>query len=314
MFYNLLNKLSKLYPINGKREKLAIKFILKNLEEKNVSLDVQWFKNSVPNGKCKLEVDGEKIKCMHASFSSGKIDEKNLVANTIVRQSFESPNISFNPYCKDISLATFYFKTSICIKSSDVKKIIEAEYISGKVKIKKEKFKTANILVGKIRNPKKIIFAHFDTVLSGCIDNSASIALLINLIFEGKDKILKDALIVFSGSEELSFEKPYYWGYGYRIFESEFYEVLKKSKSIIVVDCIGFDYSYISKDEELLKEAFPIKNFNKFFNKIFLLTSISQKNIKYFYSFYHSNLDLSNLVKDYYVQQAKRKILEIINQ
>lgn len=314
MFSKFFTDISKFHPIRGKREMIMVKYISKTLENSNINFELQQFKNSIPTGKCKLDSDFGKIESMPASFKSGKINEKNLISNIIIKQDFEIPNISFNPYCKDFSLVTFYFEPSICVKSVDVKKIIESETISGIVKIRNEKFKTANIIAGDLTKPENIIFTHFDTVLNGSVDNSSSVALLLSLITEKikGNKNLEKSLIIFSGSEELSFEKPFYWGYGYRVFERDYFELLENSKKIIVVDCIGFDKCYVSMNKTLLKEAFPIANLDKFSNKIYLVTSVSMKNIKYFYSFYHSTLDKPKLIKKNYIIQAKRTILKLL--
>lgn len=311
---SILNFLIKQYPIRGKKEKEVIRTISKILEENNIYFEIQKFKNTIPNGKSRLYIDGKEIESIPASFVSGKIEEKNLISNIIIKENFNTPSISYNPYCKDFSLATFYFSPSINIRREDVKKVLDAEVIEGYVKIKKERYKTGNILIGNTKNPKILIFSHYDTVLNGVVDNSTSISTLLDIILSKKtrDKILKEVLIVLSGSTELSYDKPYYWCYGYRVFEKENLDVLIKSKKIFVVDCIGFDKCSIIYNNDLVYEAFTLLNFEKIKNKTYLFTSINNKNLYFFYSFYHSYVDNINLIKDSFVEKTKNLIIKNI--
>ncbi|MEM5829936.1 MAG: hypothetical protein QXL82_00255 [Candidatus Aenigmatarchaeota archaeon] len=310
-FQHAIKELEKFYPIRGKREKLAANFIMSFLEEKGISYEIQKFKNQVPNGKSKLICDGVEIKSLPSSFVSGKIRDKNLIPNILIRENFSEPNIAFNPYSKAISLATFYYVASLTISRNDVQKVLKADEIYGKVKIKKEKFTGYNIIVGNIKTSKRLIFAHYDTVLNGAIDNSSGTAFLLSLITNSK-YLKEENLFLICGSEELSFEKPY-WGYGYRIFEKEFEYLFKEVKEIIVVDCIGFDKPiFIDSDKNLKMEAFPIKNFEKYEKKIVVFSSISENNIKDFYSFYHSYLDTKKLLEKKYIEESFEKFLERI--
>lgn len=152
-----------------------------------------------------------------------------IIEEDVSPENFEIPNINFNPFCKSVSLTSFYFTPSLAISKKDLHFIINVEEIEGKVKIKKEKFISRNLIIGNLENPRFVIFAHYDTIKKGAIDNSSGVAILLSLIKENP-KTLSNTLFVFSGSEELSFEKPIYWGKGYRVFEEEFKEVLKNSK------------------------------------------------------------------------------------
>ncbi|MEM5828391.1 MAG: hypothetical protein QW197_02725 [Candidatus Aenigmatarchaeota archaeon] len=309
-FNELIENLEKFYPIRGKNEKVVFRVLVEFLEKNNISYETQDFINIVPNGKSELVCDGLKIESLPSSFVSGKIGDKNLVSNILIREDFQEPNIAFNPYSREISLATFYSVPSITIRRSDVKRILEAENVRGKVKIKKEKFKSFNIIVGNFKNPKRLIFTHYDTVLNGAVDNSSGTAFLLSLLATFRD-VMKENLFFICGSEELSYDKPY-WGYGYRIAESEFEKFFETSKEIVVVDCIGFDKaSFIEGDSFLKREAFPIKNFEKYENKIKVFSSISSKNIKEFYSFYHSNSDIKELLKEKYVIENFKKFVKL---
>lgn len=307
---SLVKEFSNFYPIRGKNALLIAERIISLLEENSIIFEIQKFTNYIPFGRSKLEVDGREIDSMAASFVSGKIDEKNIISNVISSSNIDDPNISFNPYSKTFSLASFYFVPSINVKRSDVQKIISAETIKGKVKVKKERIKAINIIIGNTKNPTNIIISHYDTVLNGAVDNTSGIVTILDLILHHKEKILEKNLFVLCGSEEFSYEKPIYWGYGYRKFEKEYEDLLSSSRRIFVVDCVGFDKVSINRDISLLYEALPLSNFNKYKNKISLVTSISEKNIKYFFSFYHSNLDIPKLLKEEYINQSKRLLLK----
>jgi len=297
----IIKKLESVSPRKGKNEKKAVKIIKDELS--GIDIYEQKFKNAIPIGKAKLIADGNNIPCEATAFISGKIDEKVLIPSIYISaRFFNFPNINFNPYCKVISLATFYFAPSIAIEKKNVKHILEAEQIEGRVKVKKEKYTSKNLIVGNLENPKFVIFSHYDTVKKGAVDNASGVALLISIIKE-KPELLKENAFIFSGSEELSFDKPIYWGIGYRIFEEEYKAILENCKKIFVVDCIGFDKPILSK--EFLVEALPLKNIEKWEEKMFLLSSKMKK----LWNFYHSDLDKPNVIKKDYLNQAKTLFL-----
>jgi len=297
----IIKKLENVTPRKGKNERKAVKIIKDELS--GIEIYEQKFRNTLPIGEARLEVDGKEIKCEATSFISGKIDEKILIPSIYISaRFFNHPNINFNPYCKLISLATFYFAPSLAIEKKNVKKIIDAEVINGKVMIKKEKYASENIIVGNLKNPKIAIFTHYDSVKKGAVDNSSGVSLLVHMIKERSD-LLKKSVFIFSGSEELSFNNPIYWGKGYRIFEEEYKTLLENCKRIYVVDSLGFDEPIITKD--FLVSALPLKNMEKWKPKIFLLIS----EIKKLWNFYHSDLDKLSVIKKDYLEKAKDTLL-----
>ncbi|MEM0481104.1 MAG: hypothetical protein QXQ14_02910 [Candidatus Aenigmatarchaeota archaeon] len=294
----LIKKFSIFYPIRGKNEEKFLNYLTGEVL-KDISFELQKFKNKIPKGKIKANV---KVNLENSGLKSGKIENKNIV-NSIYYED-NKPNINFNPYCKEISLPSFYNAPSVAIARKDLNKILE-EDVKIKVKVLKERFRSANILIGNLKNPEFLIFSHFDTVLNGAVDNSSGIAVIISLIKEHPE-LLKNNLFILSGSEELSFENPY-WGYGYRVFEKEYEDLIFSSKRILVVDSVGFTISKIFKNREILWLAFPIRNFEKILNKTFLLSSIfSEEKLKEYYTFYHSNLDTVKNLKEEFLLQAKR--------
>lgn len=294
------------YPIKGKRERKFLKYLI-NEVLKDVSLEIQKFKNEIPESKIRSNVD---LKFENSGLVSGKIEEMNIVSS--IHYEGEQPNINFNPYCEDISLPSFYNAPSVAIAKKDLNKLIDVENVKIKVKVKKEKFSSSNILIGNLNNPKNLIFTHFDTVLKGAVDNSSGVSVVISII-KKFPKLLNNNLFILSGSEELSFENPY-WGCCYRIFEKEFLNLIKNSKRIIVVDSLGFLAPKIFQDKKILWLAFPIRNFELIAKKTFILSSIySKEKMKVYYSFFHSNLDSIKNLKERYLLHGLKLLKIFLN-
>ena len=316
MLKSLIKSLERLNPRKGRNEEKTFKLISRLLEKNSIGFEVQKFRNAIPKYKVKSDlkikfipncfVSGKiektniisniqyredyifpNINFIPNCFASGKIEKINIVSNIEYREDYIFPNINFNPYCNGISLATFYYVPSIAISKKDLFKI--PEEIKVKIKVKKENFISRNILVGNLKNPKNIIFTHYDNLLT---------AVLIYYILKNRNA-LKENLFAICGSEELSFEKPY-WCKGYREFELQFLEIMKNSKKLIFVDCIGHKKPKIIKEKEMLREAANLKNFEVLYKKVFLLTSAYSLKDKKFLSVYHSNLDtIKNLKMEY---------------
>ncbi len=297
MLKSLIKSLERLNPRKGRNEEKTFKLISRLLEKNSIGFEVQKFRNAIPKYKVKSDL---KIKFIPNCFASGKIEKINIVSNIEYREDYIFPNINFNPYCNDISLATFYYVPSIVISKKDLLKL--PEEIKVEIKVKKEKFISKNILIGNLKNPKNIIFTHYDTLLNGAIDNSSGTAILIYYILKNGNA-LKENLFAICGSEELSFEKPY-WCKGYREFEKEYFDIMKNSKKLIFVDSIGHKKPKIVKEKEMLKEAANLKNFESLYKKIYVLTSISSLNDKEFLSIYHSNLDTIKNIKEEFLIEA----------
>jgi len=104
------------------------------------------------------------------------------------------------------------------------------EVVKIKINVEREKFRSRNLLAGNLTAPKTIFFTHYDTVLKGTIDN-ASVAVLLYFLINHKSA-LKENLFVFGGSEELSFEEPY-WSKGYRELEKEYVGLMESMESSV---------------------------------------------------------------------------------
>ncbi len=307
------NKLVSFSPRQFKGEDLARKYLLAILKSKKIDYETQKFNVSIPvYTKYFLKADKKDIKCYPTALKSGKIRGKDNVINSII-YSLNAENISninFNPHCQCISLTNFYNEPSLAIASKDLDIILKAKSVEGYVKVKKANHTSYNIFVGNLKNPRTISFAHYDSLFSGAIDNASGVAVCMEAIISSPS-ILEDNLIVFCGAEELSFDKPDYWGHCFRVFEKKYKKLIKNAKKIIVVDCVGSDKSELINNYEILSLYFPVFCLKKIKEKTFALTSVQIDNNK-FMEVYHSDLDDMNQLEEKYLNMAVEKYLEVL--
>lgn len=304
---DIIKDLEKFSPRNNEESlNNASKYIKENLEKVGIDFFDQYFKVSIPfdEGSYILLDNGEKIIGKANSFVSGYFEEKNIYSSQNINQEISIPHINYNQYYDAFSGVIFYDFPVINIKKSDLIKVINSEEIKVYVNVKRKLIKTENILVGNIKNPKNIIFTHFDTIFNGALDNSSGTATLLYGIINNKINI-NENLIVFSGCEELSYDRPYYWGYGYRVFEYEYKEILEKSKKIIVYDMLGHSKPILTKD--YIKEAFPIMS-EYLYEKSILISESNNDWIK----FYHSDADTIDKINEDYIEEGLNLLLKIL--
>lgn len=285
-----INDIAAFSPRQGKNEEKTAQFIIQSLGDLDQDYQEQKFTTEIPVTKKEVLIaDGEEIKCKGCSFIGGKIDNKNNIVSSLISSQplIDHSNINFNPACKGISLSNFYFAPSVAVNSSDLNKIINAKEVQGIVDVASYKHQSSNILVGNTKDPKNILFAHYDSIEKGVIDNASGVGALMYMIFKYR-KVLENSLLVFSGNEELSYDHPIYWGHGFRVFEDKYKSLLNKSKKIFIVDCVGNTEAVINKDKELIDKGFPLKNLDKLKNKIFF----AHGDIDNLMEVYHSDLDI----------------------
>ncbi len=311
LFYSdFIAKLISFSPRQGKGETETLKFILESLSKNNVAYKLEQFKTNIPEIKsASLLVDGQKIKCLGSCFFSGDIKGKNtLISSLTSSQKFlYEANINFNPQCEVISQSNFYFAPSVAIAKADLATLLEANDVSGKVIVNKVKHTSANILVGNRFNPRNIIIAHYDCIATGGTDNASGVAVIFKTLID-KPELLRQNLFVFSGNEELSYDRPIYWGHGFRVFEKKHLDIMKKANKIIVVDCVGNDKTEVSQDEKIIPLAFPIANIKSLRKNIFTLYG----DIDRLMTVYHSEADTIDQLSEKYLIDAERKLIEII--
>jgi len=302
---DIIKDLEKFSPRNNEESlNNTSKYIKQNLEKVGIDFFDQYFSVSIPfdEGSYIILDNGEKIIGKANSFVSGHFEEKNIYSSQNINQEINIPHINYNQYYDAFSGVIFYDFPVINIKKSDLIKVINSEEIKVDVNVKRKLIKTENILVGNKKNPKNIIFTHFDTIFNGALDNSSGTATLLYGIISNKINI-KENLIVFSGCEELSYDRPYYWGYGYRVFEYEYKEILEKSKKIIVYDMFGHSKPTLTKD--YIKEAFPIMSEYLYKKSI----QISESNNDWI-KFYHSDADTIDKINEYYIEEGLKLLLK----
>lgn len=287
----------------------AERYITAELRRNGVPYITSKFMVETPLCTATLSVDDKNIECRGTSFVGGVIDSKSAVLSSTIPSRFnlENPNINFNPYSDSISCVNFYFAPAIAIARKDVPKIVLGKNIKGKVSVKKVQTLVSHILVGNIKNPKNIIFAHYDSILTGALDNASGVAVSLFLAIQQKE-LLKDSLFVFDPCEELSFDKPTYWGYGFRVFEKKFSKLMKGAKKIIPLDCVGNGPVTIDSDPKILYLAFPIKNFEALKKKMITLYS----SLPGLMRVYHSASDKPSILKEKYLLEAAIKLTTLL--
>ncbi len=305
-----IKKLSAIYHRQCKQETRALQYIMRILYEYEILFTKESFETYIPKFiSATLRADGQYIPAIPTSFVSGTITSKyNIISSLISSQRFiEDSNINFNPHCRSISRSNHYFAPSLAVEPKYLKVICDAKKILGKVKVKKIPHTSRNILVGNVKNPQNILFAHYDSIGPGAVDDASGIALFIKVILENP-KTLENTLFVLAGNEELSYDKPLYWGHGYRAFEKKHYKLLKNAKLILAVDCIGNTKPVLYKNEKIVKLGLPLKNLKQWIQKTHMLSCEMDALME----IYHSDVDTWEKIKIRYFDEAFEKLNEIL--
>ncbi len=285
----------------------AARYIEELLRTYRISYVLQPFNVFIPKTlQAELFVDGKPLVCAGTSFVSGRIDTPESVYSSLLDDEalLNKSNINFNPRCRGISISYMYWAPSVAIAPKDVARLAAATSVQGRVVVKKIKQRSQNILVGNLRNPQAIVFCHYDSIGPGAIDNASGSATCIHQILR-RPELLKKNLFVVSGNEELSYDKPKYWGHGYRVFEKKYNQLLTNAKRVIIVDCVGYTPTEIRKDPYVLSLGFPIKRVKAVANKALFITAEFDALMRV----YQSPLDLPHLLKSAYLTESER-ILE----
>jgi len=168
-----------------------------------------------------------------------------------------------------------------------------------------EKHRTNNILVGNLSKQKSILLTHFDAIGPGALDNASGVAVCLKVLIEHPD-FIKDNLVVFSGSEETSQDKPIYWGYGYRQFEQKYSHLLKNCRAIYVVDCIGNGRLHFFQGDYYFRQAVPLKNLKTVKHKTYVLTG----SVKKLFQVYHDVTDTPEKLSQKYLEASYNQLIE----
>lgn len=296
---SFVKELCTFSPRLGQNEQKAAHFIKETLKNNHISFRVEKFHTSYPkNINTYLKVDGEKIKCQPTTFLDGKIKRKFQLINSLV-DSPEGKNLNFNPKSTVLSLAQFYFSPAMAVNKKDIAKIKEAEEIDGSIDVDRTSYLAQNILVGNYEDPLFLVFAHYDCLETGATDNGSGAATMMQLVLENPD-LLSSGLFIFSGNEELSYDRPVYWGRGFRMFEKRHPHFFKNTKQVLVIDCVGNGPARLTKNHHLVTECFPIKNLKVLKDKTFVLCA----DIGKLYNVYHSQGDDPEQLHETKLRQA----------
>lgn len=310
-YLSFIKSLISFSPRQLEGERKAGNFIISILENHNIKYWPDYFFTRVPKiEKAVLKANGKEIPCRGCSFYSGKIKDKDYLISSLIPSRFflDKSNINFNPKCRGISLSNFYSAPALAVSRKVLNCILKAKKIEGEIKVKPIKYKACNILVGNKENPKVICFAHYDSIEKGTVDNASGVAVMMATILS-RLETLKKVLYVFLANEELSYDRPIYWGHSFRVFEDKFYHLLKRADKVLILDCLGNGPTKIYRDKNSIYLAFPIKNREKWQKKIFIISGDRDRLM----SIYHSNLDDLKELKPSYLKEASKLLLSYVS-
>ena len=298
-----IKNFSAIYHRQGKQETKAARYLINLLRQHDVHFHVEPFITYIPKFiSAILTADGKKIPATANSLVSGKITGKYNMASSLIpsrRFTKEANLITFNPYCHARSQANYYYVPSVTVEPKYLKYIFAGKNIKGEVKVKTLRYISKNILVGNTVDPKTIIFAHYDSIGPGALDDASGIALLLKMI-TAYPETTADTLYIFAGNEELSYDRPIYWGHGYRAFEKKHKDILEKCEQIICVDCVGASKPMLYRDKKTVKQGLPLANLDRWLPKTSMLACEYDTVMK----IYHSDLDTWRKVKPKYLNEC----------
>ncbi len=260
----VISDLCEFSPRQGLNETKAANYLENFLQSNHINYSIQIFETEVPIvDKVELYLDGQKIPCLGGSFESGKITSKS--------------QIQFSSYSDFIETINYPQTPGLHISRTNKSLLEKAKKISGEVVVTRTSFISKNILVGNSINPNKIIFAHYDSLGGGALDNAGSVAICLELATQTPD-LLTGNLFVFAGNEELSYDGPIYWGKGFREFEREYDGIILQAKEILIVDGVGVSRPMIIKED--LEEVFPINKLQEIISKVSWISSDQEEVLK----------------------------------
>ena len=302
-YTKLLKELTSIAPRRGKGEQKACKTIENHLEQDKISYTIQTFTTKIPvTKKAQLYADGEKIPCLASSFINGKIDKKSPILNSIDAKS-DGPAIVFHPVSKGICMQTYKNFPCLSVNRDSVAKLIMAREITGEVEVDSQDFESANIIVGNLVNPSKIVFAHYDSIIgAGAIDNAGSVDVVYQVLSENKD-LLDSHLFVFVGSEEESISSNFGL-YGFEIFGQKYGALLEIAEEIIVLDGVGVGTPFFTSDH--IDWVFEVSNMPDLAKKTVWMLNNQSLVMQY----YHSDLDTLDKLDHRFLDEAKTLLLE----
>lgn len=281
-------------------------YLQARLKEHRIPFTLQRFTTTIPVAQSAvLNADGKRVSCEACCMASGDISGKDVLVSASMPSSYfqDKPNISFNPSCPVISPGNHYYAPAVAVSHEALRVILQAKRVKGSVRVKAVKHRTANILVGNTTNPRTICFAHYDSVKTGAIDNASGVAVLLGLILRHPE-VLQNTLCVFSANEELSYDRPFYWGRGFRALQKKRPDLFRRAQSLLVVDCVGNGPASVTRDPAIVPRAFPIDDMPRMKSKIALVVG----DIDHLMTVYHSALDDGRGMTERHMEHALKLV------
>jgi hypothetical protein len=297
-FSKLLTELVLISPRRGKNEPIAADLIKQFLNKENIPFEIQEFPASVPvTMKAELLVDGKNIPCLGTSFVSG-----NITKNVSIQEPYEKTGaqemIIYNPIAQGICAQSLKEIPALAVNVEYVDILKNSRNISGRVEVEAEEFLSQNILVGNKVNPKKIIFAHYDSIVgAGALDNAAAVDVLYQTIMSNKS-LLNDYLFVFAGIEEESISNHDGY-YGFEIFDKKYAYLMNSTEEIVILDGVGVSEPYWT--HENIDWVFGIPRLSEIEHKTVLMEN-DQSIVR---QYYHSPLDTIDIINQKYIDEAR---------
>ncbi len=284
-------------------------FIGSVLEEYRIPHKREEFVAEIPESEAFLEIDGIPVPCLGCGLVGGEIphDAPVIESPTSADILIETPSIAFNPSCEAISRAEFFFAPVVAIARGDAERVRNAKERKGRLIVKKKNYACAHILAGNTDDPRSVVFAHFDSISRGAFDNASGVAVALHAILS-RPELLKTTLFVFDPNEELSFEKPTYWGKGFRVFEERHAGILEGADVIVPLDGVGNGPARKNTDPGILHLAFPLAHMEKFIAKIVTIHGDTET----LPAIYHSSLDVPENLSEKYLLDAEETLLDMI--
>ena len=299
----LLEAHTKISPRRGKNESIAAELIKEFLIKAGLQFLTQTFQASIPKfTKAILNADGKDISCLGTSFVSGEI-----TLNVSIQEPYEKTGakemIIYNPISKGICAQSLKEVPALAVSVSDVELLKNSKEITGIVEVEEEEFQSQNILVGNADNPRKIVFAHYDSIVgSGALDNAAAVDVVYETILADR-ALLDNNLFVFAGCEEESFSNHDGY-YGFEMFDKEYGSLLDLADEIIVIDGIGVSDPYWTNQN--IDWVFGIPRLNQILSKVISMEN-DQSIVR---QYYHSALDTLEILSPEFIAKAKDLLLK----
>lgn len=304
---SLLKQLTDIGPRFAQKEMQAAEIIKRYLETHNIQYVIQQFDTEVPVcTKAELTVDGQPMDCVGSSIVSGEIPDAKYVISHFGYSGKTPYNLAYNPLTDTLSLVDHFRVPSLTVSRKDVIRLVMAKEVKGLVEVERTKIKSENILVGNLKKPKYIVFAHYDSIVGqGAVDNAGSVITMMNCILNNPP-LLSSTLFNFSGNEEIAYDDYNLCGYGFRVFEDACGLQMLHAEKIIVLDGVGIGDPTLAQDG--LGWVLQVKMLNDIKNKVFWMQNDQTQTLSKF----HSLDDNIEIIDEKYLTVAEELLVKTL--